>query len=153
MCSGSFDEKASGASSLESPLSPTPVVRLLNIHKLGLTQESLSSNFGNNKAGLQIYGGPGSLSNDFKIWPITFQGSGPILVKKSHFNNRYSSYNKSTNSTKQKVLVGSQYSKTCPKQLHKILITNGTLMKVKIITECSLLPLEHSAIILTCIKR
>ena len=34
------------------------------------------------KAGLQIYGGPGSLSHDFKIWPITFQGcgpSGPIL--------------------------------------------------------------------------
>ena len=33
-------------------------------------------------AGLQIYDGPGSLSHDFKIWPITFQGSvpsGPIL--------------------------------------------------------------------------
>ena len=30
-------------------------------------------------SGLQIYGGPGSLSHDFKIWPITFQGSGPIL--------------------------------------------------------------------------
>ena len=29
--------------------------------------------------GLQIYGGPRSLSHDFKIWPITFQGSGPIL--------------------------------------------------------------------------
>ena len=28
-------------------------------------------------SGLQIYGGPGSLSHDFKIWPITFQGSGP----------------------------------------------------------------------------
>ena len=27
--------------------------------------------------GLQIYGGPASLSHDFKIWPITFQGSGP----------------------------------------------------------------------------
>ena len=27
--------------------------------------------------GLQIYGGPGSLSQDFNIWPITFQGSGP----------------------------------------------------------------------------
>ena len=26
---------------------------------------------------IQIYGGPGSLSHDFKIWPITFQGSGP----------------------------------------------------------------------------
>ena len=29
-----------------------------------------------NKKGLQIYGGPGSLSHEFKIWPITFQGSG-----------------------------------------------------------------------------
>ena len=32
--------------------------------------------------GLQIYGRLGSLSLDFKIWPITFQGSrssGPIL--------------------------------------------------------------------------
>ena len=27
--------------------------------------------------GLQTYVGPGSLSHDFKIWPITFQGSGP----------------------------------------------------------------------------
>ena len=33
-------------------------------------------------AGLQIYDGAGSLSHDFKVWPITFQGSGlsgPIL--------------------------------------------------------------------------
>ena len=42
-------------------------------------------------SGLQIYGGPGSLSHDFKIWPITFQGSGatgPIhfSCEKSHFN-------------------------------------------------------------------
>ena len=29
--------------------------------------------------GLQIYGGPGSLSHDFKIWPIIFQGSGPSI--------------------------------------------------------------------------
>ena len=28
-------------------------------------------------SGHQIYGGPGSLSHDFKIWPITFQGTGP----------------------------------------------------------------------------
>ena len=28
-------------------------------------------------AGLQIYGGPGPLSHDFKIWSITFKGSGP----------------------------------------------------------------------------
>ena len=37
---------------------------------------------GHNTTGLQIYGGPGSLSHNFKIWPITFRGrgpSGPIL--------------------------------------------------------------------------
>ena len=28
-------------------------------------------------ASLQIYGRPGTLSHDLKIWPITFQGSGP----------------------------------------------------------------------------
>ena len=27
--------------------------------------------------GLQFYGGPESLSHDFRIWSITFQGSGP----------------------------------------------------------------------------
>ena len=41
--------------------------------------------------GLQIYGGPGSLFHDFKIWPITFQGRGLVdpsflVVKISHFN-------------------------------------------------------------------
>ena len=29
------------------------------------------------RPGLQIYGGPRSLSHYLKIWPITFQGSGP----------------------------------------------------------------------------
>ena len=43
---------------------------------------------------------------------------------------------------KQKVHVGSQYSKTCLKQSLKkdktmTLITNGSLMKVKSIAECS----------------
>ena len=33
----------------------------------------------------------------------------------------------------------------------KFLMTNGSLMKVKSIAECS--PLEHSAMLLTCIKR
>ena len=31
----------------------------------------------NRTLGHQIYGGPRSLSHDFKIWPISFQGSGP----------------------------------------------------------------------------
>ena len=47
------------------------------------------------------------------------------------------------NSTKQKVHVGSQYSKTCPRQplkkdKAKILITNYSLMKVERIAECIL---------------
>ena len=69
---------------------------------------------------LQIYGGPGSLSHDFKIRPITFQGSGHrgstlYSCGKSRLNKKYSSYSESTNSTKQKVHVGSQYNKTCLK--------------------------------------
>ena len=35
----------------------------------------------------------------------------------------------------------------------KILMPNGSLMKVESIAECSLLPLEHFAVLLTCIKR
>ena len=100
-------------------------------------QDEITETF--DHTGLLIYGRPGSLSHDFKIWSITFQGSGPsgpffLVVKKSHFNKKYSSYSESTNSTKQKVHVGSQYSKTCPKQ---IIIRNGGLMKVKRIAECS----------------
>ena len=76
-----------------------------------------------------------------------FKAVGPVdpsflVVSKSHFNEKYSSYSESTNSTKQKVHVGSQYSKTCPKQPFKkdktkILIKNGSLMKVERIAECS----------------
>ena len=46
------------------------------------------------------------------------------------------------------------YSKTCrklDKKYNQIIMTNYRLMKVESIAECS--PLEHSAIILTCIKR
>ena len=65
-----------------------------------------------------------------------------LVVKKSHSNEKYSSYSESTNSTKQKVHEGSQYSKTCLKQplqkdKTKILIRNGSLMKVENIAECS----------------
>ena len=97
-------------------------------------------------AGLQIYGGHGSLSHDFKIWPIAFQGSGPsgpilFSFEKISLIKKYSSYSESTNSTKQKVHVDCQYSKICPKQplqkdKTKILITNGSLMKVESIAEC-----------------
>ena len=47
------------------------------------------------------------------------------------------------------------YSKTCLKRplknrQTKILVTNGSLMKIESVAELSL---EHSAIVLTCIKR
>ena len=72
-------------------------------------------------AGLQIYGGPGSLSHNFKIWPITFQGSGPsgpilFMCEKTQFNKNILLKASLGNSTKQKVYVGCQYSKTCLKQ-------------------------------------
>ena len=95
-----------------------------------------------NVPSLQIYGGPGSLSHDFKIWPITFKGSGssgPILFscKKSHFNKNI--YHTASLQTLQNSF---QYSKTCLKQplikdKTEILIRNGSLMKVKRIAECS----------------
>ena len=82
--------------------------------------------------GLQIYGWPGSLCHDFKIWPSLSKAVDPsfLAVKKSHFDKNYSSYSESRNSTKQKVHVGSQYSKTClkkplKKDKTKILITNS----------------------------
>ena len=66
-------------------------------------------------------GGPESLSHDFIYGPSLSKAVGPVdpsslVVKKSNFNKKYSSYSESTNSTKQKVHVGSQYSKTLFKQ-------------------------------------
>ena len=91
--------------------------------------------------GLQIYGGPGSLSHDFKIWLITFQGSGssgPILFscEKSHYKK-----NIHLTASLQTPENSCQYSKTCLKQplkkkdKTKIFITNGSLMKR--IAECA----------------
>ena len=78
--------------------------------------------------GLQIYGGPGSFSHDFKIRPITFQGSGPtgpilFSCEKSHFNkniHRTASlqtpqnrkYMKVVNTVKHVLSIGSQSKKT-----------------------------------------
>ena len=54
--------------------------------------------------GLQIYGGPGSLSHEYKIWRIS-KAVGQVdpsflVVKKSHFNKKYKSYSESIDSTK-----------------------------------------------------
>ena len=76
---------------------------------------------------------PGEKTDWGEFWPVT-QGHCPMIAKygpslskpvgpvypsflvvnKYHFD-KYSSYSGSTNSTKQKVHLGSQYSKTCPK--------------------------------------
>ena len=87
--------------------------------------------------------GPGHCPMISKYGPSLSKAVGPVdpsflVVKKSHFT-----YSESTNSTKQKVHVGSQYSKTLSlkqplkKDKTKILITNGSLMKVESIAECS----------------
>ena len=83
--------------------------------------------------------GPGHCPMISKYGPSLSKAGGPVdqsflVVKKSHCESR--------NSTKQNVHVGSQYSKTCLKQplkkdKAKILLTNGSLMKVKSIAECS----------------
>ena len=84
--------------------------------------------------------GPGHypMIHDFMIWPITFLGSGPILLSFEKNLNLIKIFilQQSMNSTKQKVHVGSQYTKTCLKQPlkkdeTKILITNGSLMQVE----------------------
>ena len=102
---------------------------------------------------------PGHCPMISKYGPSLFKAVGPrdppFSCEKSHFNKKYSSYSESTNSIKQKVHVGCQYSKTCLKQplkkdKTKILITNGSLKKVERIAECYW---EHSAIPLTCINQ
>ena len=90
---------------------------------------------------------PGHCPVVSKYGPSLSKVVGPVdtcflVVKKSHFNKKYSSYSESTNSTKPKVHVGCQYSKTCLKRplnkvKTKLLITNGSRMKVEWIAECS----------------
>ena len=91
--------------------------------------------------------GPGHCAMISKYGPSLSNAVGPVdpsflVVNKSHFYKKYASCSESTNSTKQKVHVGSQFSKTCLKHplkkgKTKILITNGSLMKVKRTAECS----------------
>ena len=89
--------------------------------------------------------GPGHCPMISKYGPSLSKAVGPVdpiflFVKISHL--KKATYSKSINSTKQKVHVGCQYSKTCLKQplkkgKIKILIKNGSLMKVEGIAECS----------------
>ena len=63
--------------------------------------------------------GPGHCPMISKYGPSLSKAVDPsfLVVKKSHFNKKYSSYREPTNSTEQKVHVGSQYSsKPCLKQ-------------------------------------
>ena len=59
--------------------------------------------------------GPGHCPMISKYGPSLSKAVGPVdssflVVKKSHFNKKYSSYSESMNSTKQKVHIGSQYN-------------------------------------------
>ena len=134
---------------------------MLHVSRIQIGEKCTSTLYIKYLAGLQIYSGPRSLCHDYKIWFITFQGSGPhgptfLVVKKSLFNKKSSPYSKSMNSTKQKVHVGSQYSKTCLKQLlkkekkYKLLINKWYLNEGQ--KYCRMIQGEHSAILLTCIK-
>ena len=65
--------------------------------------------------------GPSHCPMILKYGPSLSKAVGPVfpsflVVKKSHFKKKYSSYSESTNSTKQKVLAGCQYRKTGLKQ-------------------------------------
>ena len=65
--------------------------------------------------------GPGHCPMISKYGPSLSKAVGPVdpsvlVVKKSYFNKKNSSYIESMNSTKQEVHVGSQYNKTCLKQ-------------------------------------
>ena len=89
--------------------------------------------------------GPGHCPMISKYGPSLSKAVGPldpsfVVVKNSHFSKNIhltvSLRSESTNSTKQKVHVGSQYSKTYLKQplkkdKTKILITMSSLMKVE----------------------
>ena len=85
-----------------------------------------------------------------KYDPSLSKAVGPVdpsilVVKKSYFNKKNMCIQLTAslmNSTNQNVHVGSQYSKTCLKQplkkdKTKILITNGSLIKVRSIAKCS----------------
>ena len=70
--------------------------------------------------GLQIYDKPGSLSYVSKYGPSLSKAVGQVdqsflVVKKSHFDENIH-LTVSTNSTKQKVHIGCQFSTTCLKQ-------------------------------------
>ena len=69
--------------------------------------------------------GPGHCPMISKYGPSLSKAVGPVdpsflVVKKSYFNKKYSSFSESMSFTKQKVHVDCQYSKTCLKQPLKI---------------------------------
>ena len=82
--------------------------------------------------------GPGHCLMISKYGPSLFKAVDPsFLVVKNLTLIKISSYSKSSNSTKQKVHVGCQYSKTCLKQplkidKTKILIKNGSLKRLSL---------------------
>ena len=87
--------------------------------------------------------GPGHCPIISKYGPSLSKAMGPVdpsflVVKISHFNKRYSSYSESTSSTKQTVhvVLYTHLKQPLKKRQNKDL-TNGRLMKVERIAECS----------------
>ena len=107
--------------------------------------------------------GPGHCPMILKYGPLLSKAVGLVdpsflVLKISHFNKKYSSYKESTNSTKQKVQVGCQYSKiqkhvsyAATQKRQKNDLNNKWMLNAGR-KDCRMLPLEHSAILLTCIK-
>ena len=103
---------------------------------------------------LQIYGGPGSLSHDFKIWPITSKAVGPVdpsilVVKKSHLYKTFHCTRVYELHKTESTYRPSIQKKICLKQplkkdKTKILLTNGSFMKVEKVAECSLCSILQS---------
>ena len=79
--------------------------------------------------------GPGHCPMISKYGPSLSKAVGQVdpsflIVKISHFDKKYSTYSESINSTKQKVHVGCQYSKTCLKQPLKKIKTKILIKKM-----------------------
>ena len=128
-----------------------PFVNILAFSRLEYPQKLLNVlllwTYGDQSKAFRFMVGPEHCTMISKYGPSFTKAVGPVnpsllVVKKSHFSKKYSSYSESSNSTKQKVHVGSQNSKICLKQplkkdKRKILIAFDSLMKVERIAECS----------------
>ena len=99
-------------------------------------------NFVLKRIGLQIYGGPRSLSHDFKYGPSLSKAVGPVdpffmVVKKSHFNKNIHLIVSLRTPQNRKYMWVINTVKAVLSSHSKKTITNGGLMKVAGIAVCS----------------